>query len=112
MRQWHRWISVIFGVFLLWIAATGLLSQAADLWPEAEPSAQQLAAQQPPAGFTCPAGWRCNPPPGEEGFASLKSFFHHLHSGEEFGPVGVAISIMSRLAKPSSHSLGIPLSPQ
>lgn len=27
MRKWHRWLSVIFGVVLLWIAVTGMLSQ-------------------------------------------------------------------------------------
>lgn len=99
MRKWHRWLSVFFGIFLLWIAATGLLSQAADLWPSAEPSAQEQAAMEPPAGFVCPEGWSCRPPRAEAGgFASLKGYFHHLHSGEEFGPVGVAISILSGLA--------------
>ena len=98
MRKWHRWLSVFFGVFLFWIAVTGLLSQAADLWPSAEPGAQQIAASAPPAGFACPEGWRCTPPPSKEGFGSLKGFFHHLHSGEEFGIVGVVISILSGLA--------------
>ncbi len=98
MRKWHRWLSVFFGIFLLWIAGTGLLSQAADLWPTAEPTAAQAAAAAPPAGFACPDGWRCTPPRSEEGFAGLKGWFHHLHSGEEFGPVGVAISILSGLA--------------
>lgn len=98
MRKWHRWLSVFFGIFLFWIAATGLLSQAADLWPAAEPTAAEAAAATPPEGWECPEGWRCRPPEPESGFASLKGFFHHLHSGEEFGPVGVAISILSGLA--------------
>lgn len=98
MRKWHRWLSVFFGVFLLWIAVTGLLSQAADLWPAPEPDAAARAAQAPPPGFACPQGWRCTPPRSEAGFASLKGFFHHLHSGEEFGPVGVAISILAGAA--------------
>lgn len=98
MRKWHRWLSVFFGIFLFWIAATGLLSQAADLWPAAEPTTAELAAAAPPARFTCPEGWRCRPPEVGTGFASLKGWFHHLHSGEEFGLGGVVISIMSGLA--------------
>ena len=31
MRKYHRWLSVLFGVFLLWIAVTGVLSQVAAL---------------------------------------------------------------------------------
>ena len=27
MRKYHRWLSVLFGIFLLWIAGTGVLSQ-------------------------------------------------------------------------------------
>ena len=33
MRKYHRWLSVFFGVFLLWIAVTGLLSQI-PIWGE------------------------------------------------------------------------------
>jgi len=98
MRKWHRWLSVFFGIFLLFIAITGLLSQWAALWPVAGPSAAEIAAQTPPPGFECPEGWRCSPPRAAGGPRSLTGFFHHLHSGEEFGPVGQAISILSGLA--------------
>ena len=98
MRKWHRWISLFFGIFMLFIAATGILSHAAALWPEPVQTAEQLAAMEPPAGFVCPEGWRCMPPRNSEGFGSLTGFFHHLHSGEEFGPVGTAISILSGFA--------------
>lgn len=98
MRKWHRWLSVFFAVFILFIAVTGVLSQWAALWPVAEPTAVELAAQQPPAGFTCPEGWRCSPPRPETGPRAWVGFFHHLHSGEEFGPVGTAISILSGFA--------------
>ena len=27
MRKWHRWLSFLFGAFILFIAATGVLSQ-------------------------------------------------------------------------------------
>ena len=83
---------------MLWIAATGLLSQAADLWPAGEAMAAQEAAPSPPAGWECPPGWRCRPDMQEAGIRGLKGYFHHLHSGEEFGPVGQAISILSGFA--------------
>ncbi|MCP5395329.1 MAG: PepSY domain-containing protein [Sphingomonadaceae bacterium] len=98
MRKWHRWISVFFGIFMLFIAVTGVLSHAAALWPAAEASPELAAQMQPPAGFVCPEGWRCSPPRPDTGFKSLTGFFHHLHSGEEFGPVGTAISILSGFA--------------
>lgn len=98
MRKWHRWLSVFFGIFIFFIATTGVLSQWAVLWPVPEPTAAELAAQTPPPGFECPEGWRCSPPRTETGPRSLVGFFHHLHSGEEFGPVGTVISILSGLA--------------
>ena len=98
MRKWHRWLSVFFSVFILFIAITGVLSQWAVLWPVAEPTAAEIAAQDPPAGFVCPDGWRCSPPRATSGPRSLTGFFHHLHSGEEFGPVGTIISVLSGFA--------------
>lgn len=106
MRRWHRWLAVFFGVFLFWIAATGLLSQAADLLPDlgapddaaAAGVTARAAAATPPEGFVCPKGWRCRPPEVTSGLGSLKGFFHHLHSGDEFGPAGIALSVMSGLA--------------
>lgn len=97
MRKWHRWISVFFGVFMLWIAVTGVLSQLAAIAPAGErPPAAEAAA---PPGFQCPEGWRCMPPrPKSEGFKSMVGLFHHLHSGESFGPVGTAISLFSGFA--------------
>jgi len=98
MRKWHRWISVFFGVFMLWIAATGVLSHVAALWPAPEQAAQAVAATTPPEGWTCPEGWRCMPPRGETGgIGSMVGLFHHLHSGESFGAAGTAISILSGL---------------
>ena len=51
-----------------------------------------------PAGFTCPETLTCRPKrtpkPGEWNVG----FLHHIHSGEEFGPLGVIVSILSGLA--------------
>lgn len=119
MRKWHRWLSVFFGLFILFIAVTGLLSHWAALWPDDSnataivPAAQAHeatgAAPKPmaapdsvaatsPEPFVCPEGWRCRPAPPASGPRAWVGFFHHLHSGEEFGPVGTAISILSGLA--------------
>ena len=65
MRKWHRWLSLFFGMFMLWIATTGVLSQAAELLP-GESAAAAPASAAPP-GFQCPEGWRCMPPRPEGG---------------------------------------------
>ena len=93
MRKWHRWLSVIFGVFLLWIAVTGVLSHVTALWPTA-----QTARAEPPAGFVCPDTMICRPKPDPQGPRAWVGFFHHLHSGETFGPFGTAIALLSGLA--------------
>lgn len=94
MRKWHRWLSVIFGVVLLWIAATGLASQLVPL--------AAAPAGRPPspaaAGFTCPPDWSCRPKPRPGDPRALVGWLHHLHSGEEFGPAGTAVSIMAGVA--------------
>lgn len=96
MRKWHRWLSIFFGIFILWIAITGVLSQVAVLWPSGA-AAEQVTASPPP-GFVCPEGWRCMPPRPQGGMRSLVGLFHHLHSGESFGLVGTVISVLSGLA--------------
>lgn len=126
MRKIHRWLSVIFGAFILFIATTGVLSQIGDLVNKGgfseeaqEKGGKQAAAvrdavvatparaheeDESPAAkpaaeaaFVCPADMTCRPKrvpqPGEWNVGYL----HHLHSGEEFGPAGVIISIMSGL---------------
>lgn len=102
MRKWHRWLSVMFGVFLLWIAVTGVLSQIVPLVQrggfESEASEQAERARQAaamPPGFVCPETMMCRPRP--QG-GSIVGYLHHLHSGEEFGPVGVVIATLSGLA--------------
>ena len=95
MRKYHRWLSILFGVFLLWIAATGLLSHGAALYRDAQPQSPASAA---PAGFVCPDTMLCRPKPDPDSAAAWTSFFHHLHAGEEFGPIGTALSMLSGLA--------------
>ena len=91
MRRYHRWLAVIFGIFFLWIATTGLLSHGAALYRDSQ--AQPVAAT--PAGFVCPDTMTCRAKPDPNGAAAWVSFFHHIHAGEEFGPIGTTLSILS-----------------
>lgn len=101
MRKWHRWLSVFFGVFLLWISVTGVLSQI-PLWGEAfgggDEQAERAAAMKAatPPGFVCPETMICRPKPPKGGWNV--GLLHHLHSGEEFGPLGTVIATLSGLA--------------
>ena len=141
MRRYHRWLSVIFGLFILWIAVTGVLSQIGSLVnnggfeaetadrgkrqaaaigqavvtparahehddddaprPVVRPAAATPGTATPgvaaAAPFACPADMTCRPKhtpkPGDWNIG----FLHHIHSGEQFGPVGVVLSILSGL---------------
>ena len=103
MRKVHRWLSVLFGLLILWIGATGVLSQVGSLvnnggFEEEDRAPRAAAAPATPPGFTCPATMTCRvkrePKPGEWDVG----FLHHIHSGEQFGPVGVVLSLLSGLA--------------
>jgi uncharacterized iron-regulated membrane protein len=104
MRTYHRWLSVFFGIFLLWIAITGVLSQV-PIWGEVfgggdEEAEQQAAmAKATPPGFVCPESMMCRPKrkPGGAGGLNI-GLIHHLHSGETFGPLGTVIASLSGLA--------------
>lgn len=97
MRKFHRWVSVIFGVFLLWIAVTGTISQVLPLLGGEGDRPKAAQAEAKPA-FTCPPDYNCRPKPKPGDPRALVGFFHHLHSGETFGPIGVAISLLSGFA--------------
>ena len=93
MRKWHRWLSVLFGLLILFIATTGLLSHGAALYRDSLPTPVTAAT-----GFVCPADMTCRVKPDPDSAAAWTSFFHHIHAGEEFGPVGTALSILSGFA--------------
>lgn len=94
MRKWHRWLSLFFGIFLLWIAITGALSQVVPMIVKAQGGAQP----ELPAGFVCPETVRCRPQPPEGSLGSWVGTLHHLHSGESFGPVGVILFTLAGFA--------------
>lgn len=104
IRRYHRWLSILFGLFLLWIAATGVLSQIGKLVNDggfesraSEAAARDRADAATPPGFICPETMTCRPRPTTPAKWNV-GFLHHIHSGEQFGPLGVIISITSGLA--------------
>ncbi len=120
MRKFHRWLSVLFGVFLLWISVTGVLSQivpivqrggfesetaergtaqAAAIESAVVPAARAHEADEAlPARFVCPADMVCRLKPKADDPRRIVSFLHDLHSGAQFGPVGTIVSTLSGLA--------------
>jgi uncharacterized iron-regulated membrane protein len=108
MRKWHRWLALVFGAFLLFIAITGVASHLAAMAARGSIFEDEKNEARPmqPAPAATPAGPEAVPaaPPAEAAQRKpnpkrkLVGFFHHLHSGEEFGPVGVIISLLSGLA--------------
>jgi uncharacterized iron-regulated membrane protein len=102
MRKWHRWLSILFGVFLLWISITGVLSQIVPIVQrggfedENRERAGQLASAAP-TGFVCPETMMCRPKP-PQGRGNIVGLLHHLHSGESFGPLGTIIGTLSGFA--------------
>jgi uncharacterized iron-regulated membrane protein len=105
MRKWHRWISVFFGVFLLWIAVTGVLSQIGSFVNNggfedeaSEEAAKARATAATPPGFVCPESMMCRPKPPKDPGNWNVGLLHHLHSGETFGPFGVVISLLSGIS--------------
>ena len=104
MRTYHRWLSVLFGIFIIWIAATGLMSHGAALVRDAQgpaavgPIAAAQMAQAKAAGFVCPETMTCRVKPDPDSASAWVSYLHHLHAGEEFGAIGTTLSILSGFA--------------
>ena len=94
MRRWHRYLSILAGLFLLWISATGVLGQV-GAYVNRSAAAQAPPAAAPP-GFTCPETMTCRPKP-RPGAWNVGAI-HHLHSGESFGLVGQLVSTLCGLA--------------
>ncbi len=98
MRKWHRWLSLIFGVFMLWIAATGVLSQLVPLVQNGGFEGNQRPS---PAASSQPADRGRDISSGKQPVRrgpGILGTLHHLHSGESFGVLGQIISILSGLS--------------
>ena len=84
-RRYHRWIATLLGLFILWAAATGVITQITRINTAAERHA--AAPSRPPA----PA-----PPPSAN--RKFLKFVTDLHSGEQFGLAGQIVSLVTGLA--------------
>ena len=107
MRKYHRWITVFFGVFMLFMAVTGVASHIAAMVARGsvfEVEKKEAPAPAPtaatPAAAAQPGAAPAGAPPAAAPNPARKwvGFFHHLHSGETFGPVGTIISLFSGFA--------------
>ena len=87
-RRYHRWIATLLGLFILWTAATGVITQITRINTAAEREAAGAAARAAPS----PA-----PPPQSPNRKFLK-LVTDLHSGEQFGLAGQLISLVIGLA--------------
>ena len=100
MRKYHRWLSVIFGLFILFIAVTGVVTQGARLYASGEQerarAAQPFAAA--PAATAPVAKAPEAPRPPQTPLKQFTHFVTELHSGEEFGLAGQLVSMVAGLA--------------
>lgn len=88
LRRWHRWVSAVLGVFLLLMAVTGIGIQATDLLRGTGRAKERVAATMAPPPAKAP----------ERKTTTWNHWLKKVHSGEQFGPVGVAVSIASGVA--------------
>ena len=94
MRKWHRWLVIFAGVFLVWIAATGLIGQVISLTRTEHRDAPAANAQ---AGSAATAPMAENDPPKARKPRKNGDLYHFiidLHSGEYFGVVGKVLSAL------------------
>jgi hypothetical protein len=100
MRKWHRWLSFIFGAFLLFIAVTGVLSHVTAM--VAQGSVFETEENEKPAVMKAGAmksdSATSSPEKKRDPKRKWVGLMHHLHSGEYFGPIGVIISLLSGVA--------------
>ena len=88
-RRYHRWIATLLGLFILWTAATGVITQITRINTAAEREAASAAARAASAQTPAP------PPSPNRQFLKLVT---DLHSGEQFGLAGQLASLVIGLA--------------
>ena len=123
-RRYHRWLSLPFGLILLWVALTGIAMQAVEIYdkglfgededrPALVPAARAqehdedaqaarptaIAAAHPLAASAAAASATPAPPrPPQSKAHQLHELLQHLHSGEWFGPFGTIIQTLAGIA--------------
>ena len=103
MRKYHRWLSILVGLFILWIAATGSIVQFSRMTAPAPPRPAIAGAADGPSAraedgdeATPALVGKAKPP--EDATRQFIHFVTELHSGEEFGITGQIVSLISGLA--------------
>ena len=86
-RRYHRWIATLIGIFILWTAGTGVITQITRI----NTAAERQAAAAAPRPALAPA------PPQSPNRKFLK-LVTDLHSGEQFGLTGQIVSLVIGLA--------------
>ena len=88
-RRYHRWIATLLGIFILWTAATGVITQITRINTAAEREAAAAASRAALPSRPAP------PPSPNRKFLKLVT---DLHSGEQFGLAGQLVSLVIGLA--------------
>ena len=122
-RRYHRWLSLPFGLILLWVALTGIAMQAVEIYDKGlfgededrpalvpSPRTQEqdedaqaarptaIAAARPLAATAAAATPAAPPRPPQSKAHQLHELLQHLHSGEWFGPFGTIIQTLGGIA--------------
>ena len=121
-RRYHRWLSLPFGLILLWVALTGIAMQAVEIYDkglfgededrpalvaaaraqehrdEGEATPTAIAAAHPLAATAAAATPAAPPRPPQSKAHQLHELLQHLHSGEWFGPFGTIIQTLGGIA--------------
>lgn len=117
MRRYHRWLALLFGALILWIAGTAVVIQLGDIVangglveqhdrppPGSKPGSDVRSAALIPAAQAHEPDEDA-PPPAAVGprrpQSATRAFVHFvtdLHSGAKFGAVGTVLSLLSGLA--------------
>ena len=84
-RRYHRWVATLLGVFILWTAATGVITQITRI----NTADERRAAAPGPVPALAP------PQSPNRKFLKLVT---DLHSGEQFGLAGQLVSLVIGLA--------------
>ncbi len=93
MRKWHRWLGLTLGLFMLFVGTTGILIQGFAI------GGDMIVGDKAPVIAKADAKPGCAVPDKPRSPAKQwEAFFKHLHSGETFGPIGTAISIITGFA--------------
>lgn len=94
MRKWHRWLALFAGIFLVWIAATGLVGQVISLaggehhdGPPTTTAPNHIKSDITSLDTQQQAKKEQKGPPDD-----LYHFVIDLHSGNYFGFYGKTIS--------------------